>query len=247
MTTILDGWMPGVRTPPVRFARFEGASPRAGSVGDLTYSLGLGGHGDDIQAAMNAAGFVNVGVSVEQPGLLLAMRGDDPRVFEYSEEDVSDAIDAMATLGECPVAWQPVAAANDATLQDGVTALLSSYPFLAGDPGYVAFLRGYGGALLITEGNLVMSVFGFSHDIGMHLVDGPGELISDGCLVFADMVIPREGKALASNAVGFGFEATGQRRSGVYRYLNGGSPAWYCETFLEWLRRVVASKGRMLD
>jgi hypothetical protein len=90
----LDGWMPAQSCPPVRFDRFEGWSPRADDVGVLTYDLGLRQAGADVREALREAGFAIVGLSLEQPQSTLAIRtaGDDPQVYEYSEEDISDAM-----------------------------------------------------------------------------------------------------------------------------------------------------------
>lgn len=90
----LDGWWPlGRIAPPVGFDRFEDSSPRADRVKNYTYYLGLRGHGADEQAAMLKAGFAIVGWSKEQPISVLAIRLDeDPAIYEYSPEDILDAI-----------------------------------------------------------------------------------------------------------------------------------------------------------
>lgn len=89
----LDGWSPRGARPPVRFDRFERWSPREEAVGSMSYQLGLREHGADTRQAMRAAGFTIVGLSVESPQSTLAIRDDDdPAVYEYSEEDVLDAL-----------------------------------------------------------------------------------------------------------------------------------------------------------
>jgi hypothetical protein len=155
--------------------------------------------------------------------------------------DLDQFIGRLAALGgEFATAWQPDTANTDTSLQDQVTALVTAYPFVARDHGYVTFLRRYGGALLTRDDGLLLSLFGFSHDIGMHLVEGPGELIENGYLIFGDMIIPRAPDYPHDTvALGFGFDATGQQRRGVYRFIAGGPGTWYCETFLEWLRTVA--------
>ena len=166
------------------------------------------------------------------------------------------SIAQLATLGEFVTAWRPADALADAKLQADVSALLGTYPFLARDEGYVEFLRRYGGALLVREvDGLVLSLYGFSHDIGMHLIEGPGELVDgEGFLTLCDMVVPRVIRAPRSLdnlgdtvAVAFGFDTTGDRRWGVYRFVSGGAGAWYCETFLEWLRMLIAKDGQLRD
>jgi hypothetical protein len=88
----LDGWMPRLRAAPVRFDRFEGPSPRADRVSSLTYHLGLRGHGDDTRDALLAAGLIIVGLSVELPRSTLALRLTDSQIYEYSEDDILDAM-----------------------------------------------------------------------------------------------------------------------------------------------------------
>jgi hypothetical protein len=160
----------------------------------------------------------------------------------------------IVDVGDFDTAWQPASALADAKLQDDVTALLDAYPFLGRDEGWVAFLRRYGGALLVREDGLLLSLFGFSEDIGMHIVKGPGDPIYDGIFVFCDGSVPRviHGRvdaetAAESVAVGFGFDATGERSPGVYRLIDGRNPTWYCATFCDWLRKVVAQDGQLRD
>jgi hypothetical protein len=160
--------------------------------------------------------------------------------------ELDQLIGRLAALGgEFATAWQPEAAERDTSLQDEVTALVTDHPFLARDPGYVAFLRRYAGALLVRDGGFLLSLFGFSHDIGMHLVEGPGELIENGHMIFGDMTVPRTQEyPYDSVAVGFGFDATGKQRWGVYRFIAGGPGTWYCETFLQCLRSIADKATR---
>src|SRR5262249_37241016 len=92
--TTLDGWMPTRRRPPVRFDRFEGTTPREERAGSIPYQLGLRPHGTDTRAALLGAGFVIVGLSTDAPASTLAIRLTDdlPRVYEYSEDDILDAM-----------------------------------------------------------------------------------------------------------------------------------------------------------
>jgi hypothetical protein len=162
--------------------------------------------------------------------------------------DIDHGFERLRTIGRLETAWRPPEAAQDHRLQTAVDALLASYPCLERDDGYVAFLRRYGGALLVRDDGLLLSLFGFSHDIGMHLVEGPGDMVSDGCLIIGDMIVPRvPSDPRDTAAVGFGFDVTGERRWGVYRIIDGGAPSWYCATFLEWLTRLVERSGWLLD
>lgn len=93
MRETIDGWFPRGVCPPVRFDAFEQPSPREDRVGRYTYYLGLRDHGEDQREAMFKAGFIIVGWSKENPVSALAIRLDgDPTVYEYSPEDVMDAI-----------------------------------------------------------------------------------------------------------------------------------------------------------
>lgn len=168
------------------------------------------------------------------------------------DDELEHRFATLATWGDYKTAWTPPASAAIARLQRQVDALLATYPFLERDAGYVAYLRRYGGAIVVRVDALVLSLYGFSHDIGMHIVDGPGEPVCDGCLVFCDMSVPAAVRArtdvketVETVAVGFGFEATGERRPGVYRFVDGGDGEWFCETFLEWLAILIETDGQI--
>jgi hypothetical protein len=91
----LDGWWPQTwLAPPVQFDTFDdSSSPRASRVTSYVYSLGFRNHGADQRAQMLKAGFICVGWSTEEPNSSLAIRLDgDPTLYEYSREDISDAI-----------------------------------------------------------------------------------------------------------------------------------------------------------
>ncbi len=154
----------------------------------------------------------------------------------------------LATWEELVTAWQPP---GDDKLHAQVAALVESHPTLT-DEGYLAYLRNYGGALVVRRDAFVLSLYGFSHDIGMHLVDGPGEPVFEDCFVFCDLVVPGQVRARVDDtqvvdtvAVGFGFAAASSKQPGVYRSVAGGPMAWYCATFLDWLDRVIESDGQV--
>jgi hypothetical protein len=159
-------------------------------------------------------------------------------------------IGQLGMLGELHTAWHPPAALADPELLAAVTSLLETYPFLKRDAGYVAFLQRYGGALLTRDRDgLLLSLFGFSHDIGMHIVEGPGEPITeDGYLILGNMIVPEnQAHPGETHSVGLGFDTTGERRWGVYRTVDSGAGTWYCETFLEWLRACIEKDGKLAD
>jgi hypothetical protein len=91
----LDGWIPTVASTPIRTAGYElDSSPRADRAGSLSFYLGLYPHASEVEARFLAAGFVNVGMCVEDPEIYLAMRldGSDRQIYDYHFEDVSDAL-----------------------------------------------------------------------------------------------------------------------------------------------------------
>lgn len=93
MRETLDGWWPLGMCPPVQFDEFEDSSPRGDRLSSLSYHLGLRFHGDDEKEAMLKAKFVVVGYSKEAPFSALAIRlDDDPTVYEFSPEDISDLL-----------------------------------------------------------------------------------------------------------------------------------------------------------
>jgi hypothetical protein len=136
---------------------------------------------------------------------------------------------------------------DDEKLQREVDSLLKVYPFLKRDNEYVAFLRRYAGALLVRDDDgFLVSFFGLSHDIGFHIVEGGGEPIADDCLITFDLIVPI-GKAKETRGMAFGFAATPDLRWGIYRFVKDSKPSWYCQTFFEWLRIVIKTRGRLFD
>ena len=84
-----------------------------------------------------------------------------------------------------------------------------------------------------------------------HLLEGPGETIDRyGFLAFAYTEFTL-GKSLEGCVtLGFSFDATGERREGIYRSTRypGGSASgsdWYCESLTGWLRMVIVARGRL--
>lgn len=171
-----------------------------------------------------------------------------------SEADEAAAIDAkvtrLATLGSWQWARDRLSAAAPTPFAAEVRALGRLYPFVAGAADWLAFLRRYGGGMLVrNEDMLSIGLYGFSHDVSLHLLEGPGEPVEAGCLLFADVVLPRQpvsGITDDTVSLGFGFPADGARRFGVYR-VRGGHPEWYCDHFGEWLDQLVHARGRLLD
>lgn len=47
--------------------------------------------------------------------------------------------------------------------------------------------------------------------------------------------------------IGYGFDATGNRPWGIYRFIGEEKAEWCCESFLQWLNEVIDRNGRLLD
>jgi len=132
-----------------------------------------------------------------------------------------------------------------------IAAFLDEHGFLRRDEEYVDFLESYAGLLLTREHDfLSLSVYGFDPEIGLHLTEGEGDLLTeDGFLTFADATVSEQEGVFGPNdplGVAFGFDATGERRPGVYRNLSGRPYEWYCEGFTEWLETLVRLRGRWI-
>ncbi len=113
----LDGWLPRPPFIPVRFG--DGAH---GSLSGRAFYLAQYGHGAEEEAALVAAGFVNIGLAVDDPRIFLAMQlnGEDRRIYVY---DVLDAGRAVHEGRDPTPCFTPVAA-SCFELLDQVVALL---------------------------------------------------------------------------------------------------------------------------
>ncbi len=168
-----------------------------------------------------------------------------------SERDLDELLARLGRVGELQLGRGPKHPSEpEPALATDVVQLLAQYPFLRRDPGYVAFLERYAGAVLWRDPNLLsLELFGFHPELSTHIVTGPGEIIEHGFFTFCDMVVPRTPEAPFADPIGlgFGFDATQERRWGVYRLWGGGEADWYCDTFLEWLEKFIALDGRLID
>ena len=166
------------------------------------------------------------------------------------ERELDELLGDLRRIGELRLGRGPRHPTDPAPeLAADVAQLLAEYPFLRRDPGYVAFLERYAGAVLWRAQDLLsLGLFGFYPDLSIHLVEGPGEIIEHGFFTFCDTVVPRTPEApFDPIGVGFGFDATNERRWGVYRLWGGGKADWYCETFLALLERYITCDGRLVD
>ena len=136
-------------------------------------------------------------------------------------------------------------------LQKEIDSFLEQYSFLRKDRGYIDFLEYYSGAMVDwPQGELVIAIFGFLEEISFHLIKDGGEVIDDdGFYAFCTSVVRvGEGQDIENESIGLGytFDATGTRRWGVYRSIGGGECEWYCDSFLEWLEKLIDKKGLLL-
>jgi len=83
-------------------------------------------------------------------------------------------------------------------------------------------------------------LFGVSRRASLHVLDGEGDPVDHGCLIFcdADGEIGEDG----GGYLAYGFDATGERPWGVYG-VREDSSEWYAPAFLDWLVRFVAAVG----
>ncbi|AFZ27880.1 hypothetical protein Cylst_5903 [Cylindrospermum stagnale PCC 7417] len=136
-------------------------------------------------------------------------------------------------------------------LQKEIDSFLEQYSFLRKDPGYIDFLEYYSGAMVDwPKGELVIAIFGFLEEISFHLIKDGGEVIDDdGFYAFCTSVVRvGEGQDMENESIGLGytFDATGTRRWGVYRSIEGGECEWYCDSFLEWLEKLIDKNGLLV-
>ena len=117
------------------------------------------------------------------------------------------------------------------------------YPFLRNDQGYVDFIECYAGAGISREPELIVDIYGFISG-GTHIVKEDGIRLDErGYFAFCTTYLDDLGE------VGFAFDATGERTSGIYRWIVDehlqGDYSWYCPNFLEWLERLIKYEGRL--
>ena len=139
-------------------------------------------------------------------------------------------------------------------LEAPINDFLEEYPFLCKDTGYVEFLKAYSGAYVLWPGDeLVIDIFGFSEVSSPVISEEYPVIDNEGYLTFCSVLyrVKPGGGVENIQTLGFAFDATSQRRPGVYRQLVGresGSPTkteWYCETFLELFHELIDKQGRL--
>jgi hypothetical protein len=152
-----------------------------------------------------------------------------------------------------------------------IATWLSVHPFLSRDAGYVDFLRRYSGVQVLTEYSAQNVAKGLDWDLRIPgFAPQPRPLGKHGCLDYTgghggrlDPTVRHIdkngfynfGEVFFRHSGGgdepsdwayeeFGFDASGERRSGVYRILD--PPEWFCENFLQWLTQVIERRGRVV-
>lgn len=164
-------------------------------------------------------------------------------------EGLTTLMTELTTLGRLDTVGSP-ARPPDTRIAREVEEFLDRYPFLRRDPGYVAFLQCYAGAGLTSQGELrSLDIYGFSDEVTLHITRGEGDVVENGLLTFADLLLrldPGHGAQVKSVGCGFGFPESSDARWGVYRITEDRSE-WYCETFCEWLRQAIVKRGRLMD
>lgn len=148
----------------------------------------------------------------------------------------------------------------NAALKKEIAIFLDQYSFLRQDQGYIDFLECYSGAssyLNSVTRHIVIDIFGFIRDLSTHLTQDTdlGPIVDDeGYFDFAGgMVAIKEptGSPRVAILLGAAFDATGDRKWGIYRSKSETPDHtgiyWYCETFLEWLNLVIETEGELPD
>jgi hypothetical protein len=156
----------------------------------------------------------------------------------------------------------------DLTLAQRIATWLAVHPFLNRDAAYVEFLRRYSGVDVLSEYTAENIAKGLDWDLDIpgFAPVGPVSCLDDvgGHVSRFDPTVPHinENKFYSFATVcfrhsgqgtepsdwaheEFGFDASAERRWGVYRILD--PPEWFCETFTEWLGRAIDSRGRVCE
>ena len=128
-------------------------------------------------------------------------------------------------------------------LASEIDSFFHVFPFLRRDQGYVDFLECYGGAFIEESSNIV-DLYGFL-SISTHIVREDGFRLDDkGYFSFCTVLLN------STQEFGFAFDATQERRSGVYCWIINDRLEvqyhWCNINFLDWLNTLILSKGRLL-
>ncbi|MDB4965523.1 MAG: hypothetical protein JWN44_1212 [Myxococcales bacterium] len=159
-------------------------------------------------------------------------------------------VSQIARMGDWKSARDAVGSNEPEPFAEEVVRLVTRYPFVKRATDWLEFLRVYGGGMMTRERDMLsVGLYGFSDDVSLPILDGPGEPIECGCLLFGDVVLPKEridGYTEDTISLGFGLDSTGARPWGVYRVRDRQSH-WYCSSFIEWMERLVQRGGRLIE
>ena len=165
------------------------------------------------------------------------------------EKDINILMKRLSSLGEGELGKGPRHPEEpNMSILPTVERFLKENSFLQKDKHYIQFLETYAGAGIQGENEeFVIDLFGFT-DVSTNFYEQDEHSIvdEDGFLTFCggyasldsnnpiDFMIPQ----------GFLFDATGERKWGIYRGSNEGH-YWYCETFVEWLNDLIHHGGKI--
>lgn len=168
--------------------------------------------------------------------------------------DLHEVMKAVQTLGYTRIGKGPKHPEGDPQVQAEIDEFLALHPQVKRDQSFVDFFEYYS-AIAIAWPNeaLDLIVYGFSPDITLEIAH-PDERLDDenGFFRFAEIIVKPEPYGKESIGSTYAFDTTGQRRSGIYQSTKASGIhrrwppeyEWYCETFIEWLRRVVEDQSR---
>lgn len=143
-------------------------------------------------------------------------------------------------------------------LSNALSQFFSFFVKLTHDRDYVEFLEIYGGAAIIyPDYDFVLGINGTSLDVVENILYPDESLVEDGRFFrFADITIQPLDNLKAITGISFAFDISSQTRLGIYRKYVGPNISleqglkqpyeWYCESFLNWLVKVIEVKGELI-
>jgi hypothetical protein len=154
-----------------------------------------------------------------------------------------------------PGPHHPSAAAVVSSFQ--LRDFLDQCPYLKSEGSYVRYLERYNGVECNRgDKNLILSLPGLSHFLDNILANDYPLLNEQGFFSIGGSEftpgLVRDWRSIIYH--GFHIDGTGLRRPGIYRMIITGSDSeslvispheWYCETFIELLRRLVVHRGQI--
>lgn len=176
-----------------------------------------------------------------------------------AEQVMAELITLMsdfARMGEATVGRGPDHPTDpNPAVEPPLGEFLRQFPALLQSPDYIAFLRQYGGAMLLvpdsTNDRWMVTLPGFweaENDLVAWNEEGFVGPDADGFLLFAQLF-----HQVSKTEMEFGFFIRAEQRPGVYQTIyraerasesaelagKGPRRKWYCASFTEWLARLV--------